>query len=681
MSGNRQRRYRFANAGQWGAGLGARVNDDGANGIAPFISFGDSARLLRSPGAYAPAAARDGAIVWLDGLGALLRFEPDDQQARSMPAPIPSGRLPRIVLDQENLWFAAGHPVTLRCHDSDGLARRFVFDFECEKVLDIASDGNEGVWALAESAQMAWAIHVDCAGYEVSRFALDGLAAPTQLAWLAGSKRLVVLAAAGKQLHWFVPGTCKALLSIDVDNVRPCFTGTHLGSDMQARILLAGLEHAAWGGGASVLALDGDGEALHTLELPAPATGIHASAAALLVTTADGLLRYGHNAAAGGMAETSCVFITPALQSPVNENPRRWLRAEALVALPAGTSMEISYAATSDPEVHEQALRIAADSTRPAARRVHRLREHLRDWSEPVVFQGAAASVDASRAIPLFDVRDAWLWIRVTLVAAPDAAAPRLQRLDVLYPGLTLMEYLPQVYQRAEAEPGNFLRALVGVMETTTQDLDARIAAMGSMIDPDTAPSEWLDHVAQWLGLPWDDALEEGQKRRLLKAANQLATQRGTRAGLVALLEALMPGTPARYRITDVGADYGFATLGAAALPSVLAGLPSSALALNRKAVIGKGRLTCPSSPPDDASRLAGLVKVDVNATAAERARWEPWLESMLRATLPVTARLALHWRSVAARLLDERLGDDYVLDAAPRPRLGTDAVTGLARL
>ncbi len=49
----------------------------------------------------------------------------------------------------------------------------------------------------------------------------------------------------------------------------------------------------------------------------------------------------------------------------------------------------------------------------------------------------------------------------------------------MLYPGLTLMDNLPAIYRKEEDRPDDFLRTLVGVLETTTQDIDQRIGAMG----------------------------------------------------------------------------------------------------------------------------------------------------------------------------------------------------------
>ena len=69
------------------------------------------------------------------------------------------------------------------------------------------------------------------------------------------------------------------------------------------------------------------------------------------------------------------------------------------------------------------------------------------------------------------------------LIASPGAGIPVLSELAVLYPGETLMENLPSIYQRVERQPDSFLRALVGVLESTTQTLDARISRTFHLTD------------------------------------------------------------------------------------------------------------------------------------------------------------------------------------------------------
>jgi phage tail-like protein len=222
------------------------------------------------------------------------------------------------------------------------------------------------------------------------------------------------------------------------------------------------------------------------------------------------------------------------------------------------------------------------------------------------------------------------------------------------------------------------------VLEATTQTLDTHIGAMGSLIHPSTAPSAWLDFVAPWLGLPWDDALSDVQKRNIATHANDILRGRGTRSGLAALLDALLPAS--RYRIVDTTADYGFTTLGGAngcgaRLPAILGGLSIRAAELGSKAILGCMQLPGEGAAEDGTRHLVGRVRVEIAASAGERAQWEPWIASMIDAVAPATARVALRWMP-AGSWRGEQLDDTLTLDDAPAaPHLGSDAVTSQVRL
>ena len=195
-------------------------------------------------------------------------------------------------------------------------------------------------------------------------------------------------------------------------------------------MIAAGVDNRAFGGSAQVVCIDGDGNALGAIELPAPPTGVNATASTLLVTTSQELLRFAPTGTSEVVsAETTCTFISPALQSPVNEDPRRWLRVEAFATLPPGTTLEISYATTDDPNVRDEAERIVNDPSVPASRRLNRLRDHLGDWKAPLVLPGSDVLVADSPvplAAPLFDVRNPYLWVSVRLTAAPGSMMPEL---------------------------------------------------------------------------------------------------------------------------------------------------------------------------------------------------------------------------------------------------------------
>jgi phage tail-like protein len=225
----------------------------------------------------------------------------------------------------------------------------------------------------------------------------------------------------------------------------------------------------------------------------------------------------------------------------------------------------------------------------------------------------------------------------------------------------------------------------VGVLETTTQDLDARIAEMGRWIHPEHADGPWLDYLARWLDLPWDDSLEIAQKRCIVRSAARIIRGRGTRAGLEALLACLLPGDPRPYRVIDVAADLGFAIVGdrscqGSAISSILAGSRRRMSTLDRHAILGRMHLACEGPLDDDPWSPVRGIRIDIAASAQQRRALEPWLPALAGSMVPATVRTELRWVAPQA-LHGDRIDDALELGGPPDARLGDDAVLGVARL
>jgi phage tail-like protein len=418
-------------------------------------------------------------------------------------------------------------------------------------------------------------------------------------------------------------------------------------------------------------------------------TGIVARGDTLALTGTQGLLRFGIATAVPGSAgDAGCALITPMLFSPDRDGARGWLRMEVVGNFPEGSTLEIAIAAIADEQedLRDSFNKIAADQSLPAARRIQALLALPDIWRTKTVFHGSAEQADHSDiplSAPLFDIREHYLWGYVSLTAAPDASLPSISEIRVIYPERSLMQELPAIFRR-DPSP-NFLRSLVGVLEAGTQELDNRIAKMSALLRADTAPDAWLNFIARWLGIPWDDALNIAQKRCLLKHAADLARDRGTRSGLETLLRCLIPGSGPRYRITDATAEFGFAMVGSStcpgsALPAILGGATRWNSALDMNAVLGYTRLPCDGFIDDPAARFAGRIRIEIAATAEERRQWEPWLRTLILEMVPLTSRAQLLWVS-ASLLSSQELDGTLSLEPVPWAHLDTDAITGLARL
>jgi phage tail-like protein len=723
MTADPARSFHFSTAEQWNACL--VVDADGevlrsGGGIQPFAAYERTASLVTTPGAFAPVVTREGDIIWRDGRRRLHRLAPCDDVPETTPAPSALATAGRMVSTASGLW-AVDTSDSLARFDPDTLTRMLTVDLHGTRVVDIADDGRGGVYALAERGGAWTATAVGANGRLNETIALAGLVDPIAFTFLRRSRRFVVLAGDRQdRLYWFaidkgLPGegpVAKLLFSRAVAAFHPCFgpvplpdpcatddqqaaavPAAVLASDRRDRIFLAGADGSTQGSRAYVVLVDADGNSIGAVPLDvvdAPPTGVAAGRNELLVTGRRGLLRFASaTVVPDGADAMRAVLVTPVLSAPDRDDGRRWLRIDAQASVPEGSTIEIAYASTDDEGERDRLAKIAGDSGVPASQRVAALLSESGIWRTPTTFSGGAGAPHGEPdpfSAKLFDTTDRFVWVRVVLTAAPGAALPRLSALDVRYPGRTLMEQLPAIYQREESQPDSFLRSLVGVLETTTQGLDNRIAQLGSRIDPSSTSPEWLDFLARWLGVPWDDGMTIGQKRRILGRAALMTKTRGTREGLEALLDALVPGTPRRFRVVDTTADFGFARVGGgscvgSALPAMLGGSTRWNAALGSRSVLGCMRLPCANQPDDGVGRLAGRIRVDLAATAAERKAWEPWIAAVIGEMVPVTARLTLRWVSPHALRSRVRLDSTLTLEGPPAPHLGTDAVTSLARL
>jgi phage tail-like protein len=690
--------YHFTTKAQWQTCLLAQADSSVTAGVtsveafAPYLS--PPTPSFVSNGAFAPAYTRGRVTVWRDADRHLLRAYDGDALPERYVAPSAIGNAIRMIGTGTDLWVGAAAPDSLQCFDVESFSRRLAVDLSPGHVLDIARDGNDGIVALLRVDASLFCVHVSCSGAIGARVKLDGMEGETNVLGFAvvgaagDSGVFAVLtrgpANAGDRLYWFTQTGGAHFKVTQLAMYAPCFEAAALTGDTTGRLYVAGTDNHGSGPRSHVMIFDAAGLRIDDVNLHERPTGIAASRNALLVTGAHGLyVLAATETVPDDVNQVQGMILTPVLESPDVPDGRRWLRVEIVCDLPAGTTLQIACGATDDVAVRDKLNAIAA-TTLPAGQRVQAILSEAEIWQPPISLHGSVSSPPQAGvpfAAPLYDIHARYLWVCVTMVAGAGANLPSISSMSVLYPGRTLMENLPALYQSEEATPGRFLRALVGVLETTTHTLDDTISSLGANIHPDTADPAWLDYVARWLGLPWDDTLDASQKRAIVESAEVLATQRGTRAGLSTLLACLFPDTLMRYRISDFTVDYGIAMVGGSwctgsALPALLGGLPKSAARLDIQATLGCMRLPCGVVEVDPFARFVGLLTVEVAATAAQKTQWAPWFANVLSNMVPLTARLQIRWLGPDA-FVDRTLGDTLILGHPANPRLGTDAVTG----
>ncbi|MEO7496035.1 MAG: phage tail protein [Massilia sp.] len=656
--------YHLASAAQWQGGVlaGALRAADGA--LQPFAPYAQPGRALGpASGADMGALGADGS-AWWRGTGRILyRLASDGAVPEQLDAPSTIARsTTRLVAGCRVLWAASHDGSRLDCLAQDDLCTIMSIKLPAG-LVDLADAGNDGVWVLLGEH----ILHARCGGSIVRTLPLPrALPRMRAIAYLRDEQRLALLTEDGAAVWFIDPAGAAPPRELRLAAVAQDMLASRLATDGRALLFAAGTD--------KLIVFDTAGDLLDTIALRAAPAAIAARGTRLLVADARGATLFDN--AGATTTDAACELITPMLHSPRRGDGAGWLRAELSLRLPRGATLTADYAESDDAEVRKAAQRIARDPALTPRQRFEQLSALLGTWSAPVSFTGTGdAAVEL--AAPLFDARAEHLWLRLRLSAPAGAAMPRLNVLRVLYPDRSLMQSLPAIYRNEQRQ--DFLRALVGVLETSTQGIDRRIATLGRLIDPATANAEWLDYTARWLGMPWDDGLSLDQKRALMKAAPDILATRGTRHALEAMLACLFPRQPRVFLVRD-SSDLAPLWVGAATLPALLGGLPSGAAVLHRKTILGHARLPDPAAPGAGVAPPARIT-VEITATRKERAQASEWLPALIDALVPVTARALLRWREAALAGSGTTVGVNLVLDELPDARLGENATINAARL
>jgi phage tail-like protein len=120
----------------------------------------------------------------------------------------------------------------------------------------------------------------------------------------------------------------------------------------------------------------------------------------------------------------------------------------------------------------------------------------------------------------------------------PQSVKPPLRPLDPVNKSV-YSNYLPGIY-----EENDFLQRFLYIFEDIWEPLEQRQDHIEMYFDPRTCPVAFLPWLASWLGISLNPHWPEARRRRLLAQAMDLYRWRGTRYGLVRMIEVCTGITP-----------------------------------------------------------------------------------------------------------------------------------------
>ncbi|PKM76302.1 MAG: hypothetical protein CVU90_13265 [Firmicutes bacterium HGW-Firmicutes-15] len=128
-----------------------------------------------------------------------------------------------------------------------------------------------------------------------------------------------------------------------------------------------------------------------------------------------------------------------------------------------------------------------------------------------------------------------FLWLKIELVGS-ETRTPLLRSVRIYFPRMSLLSYLPAVYQESGSSR-DFLERFLSLPGTLLQDMEEQIDRLDRIFDPEVVSGPFLSWLAGWLGISADENWSEEQLRRLLMNAPFLFRKRGTRAGMEDIIE------------------------------------------------------------------------------------------------------------------------------------------------
>ncbi len=139
------------------------------------------------------------------------------------------------------------------------------------------------------------------------------------------------------------------------------------------------------------------------------------------------------------------------------------------------------------------------------------------------------------RDILLHQISGRFFWF-LAEIFGKGTGRPAVRAIRVYFPRETWLSYLPAVYGEGKKSVA-FLEQFLGIFQSMYQDMENKIEHGGAYMDPASGNEEMLRWVAGGLDISAVYLWTGDRLRRLLEEAAGLFSMRGTRQGLIRLVE------------------------------------------------------------------------------------------------------------------------------------------------
>ena len=240
-----------------------------------------------------------------------------------------------------------------------------------------------------------------------------------------------------------------------------------------------------------------------------------------------------------------------------------------------------------------------------------------------------------------------YLWVEIELLGTRDDS-PTITGFRATFPRDSATDFLPAIY-REDATAGEFTERFVALFESVFEEIEAGIDSLPSYVDPVGAPDDpaVLKWLGQWLAVDVDDSWPSGFTRAVLARAPEIYRMRGTRRGLLAMIQLYLEHVEVSRRSWEGTTDRESAHLDALVDAGALTRAEASDRMASHERLAGR-----------DPEPLVTVLEYAAVAAAAEPARepFERLIECpagflvLLHPAVPAT-----HVRSIARLVTDQQ--------------------------
>ena len=151
-----------------------------------------------------------------------------------------------------------------------------------------------------------------------------------------------------------------------------------------------------------------------------------------------------------------------------------------------------------------------------------------------------------------------YLWLRVDF-NSNGSATPVIRSAAIYAPRQSSLQFLPPVFHE-DAVSADFLDRFLSYFDTIFAEAETMIEGFTGYLDPDGVPSrEFLTWLGQWFDLQFLSVWDDQVRRTFIRRAIELYRQRGTVAGMKAILElhtGVEPTIIEHFRLVNYLDDY-----------------------------------------------------------------------------------------------------------------------------